>query len=629
MKKFFILCLGGGLLIASPRTTMAQTQISENYLITGPFTDYVAPMKYSYTVSDEGERIMNGPISVLGKQNETYNNVTITGSYSLNASAKNGNLNGTMSVKATYHGVKQLLRGQQVEDYSYSFNGTFTNGIPNGTFTAKATNFGSSTVTYKQGVLVGTYNVNETINDRILSIKGNFNDAGKMIGVWNIERLGDVEVWEFINGIRIRLSSKQTESTPKQIEMARKYASGLITKEALEKEGYFPLQDSIQLGDYASDLYFLKFIADWDKMPGYSFNKSFWIKYTYLYNLLPLPDREIESFIRNYKEKGKAPMRVEYNEIAKCYTTSYWENYGTMSSKVVYNRRITDTQLEAITEALDYYCRQNPMNTRYLLYDLGLFDKAGTVEYQHEKYLENKELINDYSSFINNIEIVNKGIQTALEGKKITSDSLYYIIPSNESGQALSFYYFPVSTLENLQNLEREVREYIIIKEQKAEEERIAQEQKAEEERIAQEQKAEEERNAAAQLFINRLSEINRQSSKKVAGVLDHMIIEMGYTYHNRVSKNTLKITATELAEAIAPVTEYNIIEIKEEGFEGFDTYKIRIEFIKKKEIIPVSMSINNQGGIIDGSVVIPEDILRSIRKKAQNKQAVSKYLNL
>jgi len=621
---------------------MAQTQITENYLITGPFTDYIAPMKYSYTVSDEGERIMNGPISVLGKQNETYNNVTITGSYSLNASAKNGNLNGKMSVKATYHGVKQLLRGQQVEDYSYSFNGTFTNGIPNGTFTAKATNFGSSTVTYKQGVLVGAYNVNETINDRILSIKGNFNDAGKMIGVWNIERLGDVEVWEFINGIRIRLSSKQTESTPKQIEMARKYASGSITKEALEKEGYYPQQDSIQLGDYANDLYFLKFIADWDKMPGYSFNKSLWIKYTYLYNLLPLPDREMEAFITNYKENGKAPMRVEYNEKAKCYTTSYWENYGTMSSKVVYNRRFTDSQLKAIAEALDYYCRQNPIGTRTLFelsryqfyhssYDSrhDLYNKAGAVEYQHEKYKENKELIRDYSSFINDIEIVSKGIQTVLEGKKKTSDSLYYIIPSDDSNQALSVYYFPVSTLENLQDLEREIREYIVIQEQKAEEERIAQEQKAEEERIAQEQKAEEERNAAAQLFINRLSEINRQSSKKVAGVLDHMIIEMGYTYHNRVSKNTLKITATELAEAIAPVTEYNIIEIKEEGFEGFDTYKIRIEFIKKKEIIPVSMSITNQGGIIDGSVVIPEDILRSIRKKAQNKQAVSKYLNL
>lgn len=259
MKKMFVLVLGSALLLLPSKTLTAQTQITEDYRVTGPWVDYAVPMKYSYIVSDEGERIKHGPISISGKLNQTYGSVTITGSYQLNASANKGNLNGPMSVKASYHGVQRTLRGQQVEDYAYSFSGSFLNGVPNGTFTAKATNYGSSTVTYKQGKLVGAYNVDEVIDDRMVTIKGSLNNEGKMIGVWHIESLGSVEVWEFIKGIRIRLSSAAAESTPKQIEMAKKYATGSVTKEALEEEGYFPVQDSIELGDYANDLYFLDY----------------------------------------------------------------------------------------------------------------------------------------------------------------------------------------------------------------------------------------------------------------------------------------------------------------------------------------------------------------------------------
>lgn len=596
MKKLFFLCFWGILLLLPSISLTAQTQISENYLITGPWTDYVAPMKYSYTVSDEGERVMNGPISISGKQNETYGNVTITGSYVLNASAKNGNLNGAMSVKANYHGVKQLFRGQEVEDYAYSFSGNFINGVPNGTFTAKATNFGSSTVTYKQGILVGAYYVDEIIDDRILTIKGSFNDAGKMVGVWDIKKYGDTEVWEFVNGVRVRLSSKQSESTPKQIEMAKKYASGTITKEALEEEGYFPVQDSIALGDYSSDLYFLKFIVDWDKMPARSFKEGLWVKYSYLYNLLPLPAREFEKVLSNYHNNGEAPLPVKYDELAKCYVTNYWENYGTMQAKLIYDRRFTESQMKAINEAIDNYCRQNPISLSQLFY----VTNAG---YDFRQKAANIQA--GYGE-VNDFKVVSEAIKKVLDGKEKTADGLYYIIPGEKP---LTANYFAVSFLDDYYALEQKVT------------------QAAEEERLAKEKAIEEKRNAAIQGLVAGLSGIENLSANKATRQLDRMIIQMNYAYYTHVPKNPLNINTIELADAIAPVAEYSVVDIKEEPG-GYRTYRVKIEFKNQKGTVPVSMSITNEGKIIDGSFDLPEDILNSARNNTKNKQAVSKAVS-
>ena len=503
MKRVFFLCFVSIFLLLPSASLTAQTEISEDYMITGPWTDYFAPMKYSYSVTDEGERVMNGPISISGKQNETYANVDITGSYLLNASAKNGKLNGAMSVKANYHGVKHLLLGQEVEDYAYSFSGSFLNGIPNGTFTAKATNFGSSTVTYKEGVLVGAYSVDEVIDNRILTIKGSFNDAGKMVGVWNIKKFGDTEVWEFINGVRIRLSSQQSESTPNQIEMAKKYASGAITKEALEEEGFIPIQDSIALGDYANDLYLLKFIVNWDKMPERSFGKAEWVQYTYLYNLLPIPAREFEKILDNFKEHGKAPNQVKYDELAKCYVTSYWENYGTPKAQMIYNRRFTDSQLKAIEEVTDSYCRENPITITKLFSnvapnDYEIYRKALNLNYNFEELKKEENLIITKSkckTLVQDFEDVSKTLNNILEGKTKTSDGLYYIIPGE---QPLSVYYY---SAEEYYTLEREVKEYIETKIKAEEETKIKAEEEAK--KKAEEEAKKKETPSLRQLFRN------------------------------------------------------------------------------------------------------------------------------
>ena len=647
MKKLIFLCLWGFFLLLQSVSLTAQSQISENYLISGPWTDYVAPMKYSYTVSDEGERIMNGPINISGRQNETYGNVTITGSYVLSASAKNGNLNGAMSVKANYHGVKQLLRGQQVEDYAYSFSGSFLNGVPNGTFAAKATNFGSSNVTYKNGILVGAYNVQETIDDRILNIKGTFNDSGKMIGQWRIEILGDVSVWDFVNGIRIRESSKSSESTTKQIEMAKRYASGAISNKELEKEGYFPVQDSICLGDYASDLFFLKFMADWDKLPGRDFKTGFWVKYTYLYNILPLPEGEFEKILTNYKEYGEAPLPVSIDEKTKCYITHYYVNYGSPSVKLN-KRRFSNEQVAKVKEAVDYYCRNNPLSIVNLFYHQNLgSDMAGKALNVRTRYenlkddnklrafysyygprLDSERTFNsvkkqNYKSLVEDIDIVSKTLREQLNGKEMTSDGLFYIFPDGITAR-----YFSVDSLNVFYSMEKEVRDYGEVLNRQLEEERIAKEKKLEQEENAKKEAGEKRKNEIVQVFRERLSGVEKQSAKKVTERLNQMSVKMGYGYYDRVPKNPLNITIAELAEAIAPVIECGIIDIIEEESGGYGTYKITMEFKKKKETVPVSMSITNNGNIIDGSITLPQDILDVARNNKKNKQAASKALS-
>ena len=598
-----------GLFMVSVIQSFAQTQLTENYLVTGPWTDYVVPMKYSYSVSNEGERIKNGPITISGGQNEKYGPVTITGKYSLKASAKDDYLNGPMSINATYHGVKQLYRGQQVEDYSYSFSGAFLNGLPNGTFIAKATNFGSSNATYKNGVLVGAYNVNENIDDRILNIKGAFNDKGKMIGEWRIEILGDVSVWEMINGIRVRISSNDQESTPQQIAMAKKYAAGTISEKELEIEGFIPIQDSIRLGDYASDLYFLKFMADWEKLAKCSFNKSYWVKYTYLYNILPFTEQEFEKIKANYKEKGVAPLVVEFDEKAKCYYSYYYVNYGTPSFKLI-NRRFTEEQLVNIKGAADYYCRNHPISFSDLCHSLRIDDrKVSDINPRYDNLKKTTDLNTSktmYDLLIKDIEDFELNLKKKLNGREMTPDGLYYIIPYDDSRQPLSFQYFAASSLDEFLALEKDVRDYGDSLKAKIEEAR------------------EQERSAIAQAFMEKISGIKKKSSSKVSVQMN--TVDMSYGYYERIPKNNLEITSSELADAIAPVQEISLLDIREEP-SGYNTYRVTIAFKKKDESVIASMSITQRGSIIYGTIELPEDKLQQIRKNNDTKRAITKML--
>ena len=599
------------LLISAAIYAQNATQITEDCIIRGPLTGVAGKYKYSYVVSDEGERIKNGPISITGKENYKYGNVTVTGNYTLTASAKMGLMNGPISVKANYHGVQQRYKTQVVEDYAYSFTGNFLNGIPNGTFTVKATDYGSSTATYKNGVLVGAYSVDESIDKRFIKIKGAFNDKGKMIGVWHFNNLGDESDWEFINGIRIRVSSKKEESTPKQIEMARKYATGAIGLDELKKEGYAPVVDSLRLGDYASDLYFIEVIADWDRLAKCNFGTSYWVKYTYLYNILPLPDKEFQNILSNIESEGKTPHRVEYDEKGMCYITYYYVNYGTPAVDLL-TRRFSAEQWEKAMAAKESFCRENPLSISDMYYKL-------TSDYRERNYIqqigqgfkrleEEKNyniLKSTYESLVKDIEGLSETLEKGLEGKEKTSDGLYYIIlKDGYDTYPFAYDYFPTAYKDVINSLNEKVREYEVVIEQKRE----------------------EAKQAAEKAFLNNISGIELKSKEKAEEQLLSITTRKAEVEYKNTFGNGLNISAKELAEAIAPVVEYRLLDIQEESAK-FDTYKVSVEFKKKKEAIIVTMSITNEGKIVSGTITLPQDVLDKVRKNSKIKGTITKYL--
>ncbi len=306
--------------------------------------------------------------------------------------------------------------------------------------------------------------------------------------------------------------------------------------------------------------------------------------------------------------------------MAKAYTIKYPADNGVIC------RRFTNEQLHQVKEAVDYYCRNNPLSIVNLFENQNLgYDikqNALNVRTRYNNFKDDNklrayysyygsrldgEMFNsvkrqNYKSLVEDIDIVGKTLREQLDGKEMTSDGMFYIFPDG-----ITAHYFSVDSLNVLNSMEKEVRDYGEVLNRQSKE------------------AAEKKKNEIAQVFRERLSGIEKQSANKVAELFNRISVEMGYGYYDRVPKNPLNITMAELAEAIAPVIEYRVIDIIEEESGGYGTYKITIEFNKKKETVPVSMSIKNDGNIIDGSITLPQDILEVARDKTKNKQAVSK----
>ena len=470
-KNLFFLLLA---LAAVSIPSMAQSQFSDNISIYAPFTDYCGTINYTYTVNDDGERIKNGPINITGKQNETYNNVDITGSYVLKASAKNGYMDGPMSVSAKYHGVAHYWSGDKVEDYVYSMTGDFQKGIPNGNFTAKATGSGSCNVNYKDGILVGAYSIDESIDRTFVTISGNLNDKGQMIGAWTIEDLGDVSQWEFVNGIRVKVSSKKEESTPKQIEYAKKYATGAISKEDLESNGFFPVQDSIRLGDYVADLLLLNNMARWEDLAWFSFRKSLWVKYTYLYNVLPLPDKQFQEALSEMKTNGRFHNDFDenskvlgYDELAKIYTVSFYKNYGTPNVKLI-TRALTNEQLSQVLTASKSFWSNYPLKSIDDYYKSIDKDVRFSVLEKNFNEIKKEDIMaisetgglpknseRTYNELLKKIESAERVLNDNLGKMEKSEDGIYYIFR-----EGLRHTFLPVEEVEKFYSFAEKVREY-------------------------------------------------------------------------------------------------------------------------------------------------------------------------
>ena len=119
-------------------------QISVDYMnpVFGelPFNMF-GKMTYSYIVDENGENVKDGALSVNCKVNKKiegwvdgrYKTIPIVGTATINATYKQGLLNGAMT--SNYNAT--LKDGVKSENMTASMRGSFLKGVPNGAFTVK------------------------------------------------------------------------------------------------------------------------------------------------------------------------------------------------------------------------------------------------------------------------------------------------------------------------------------------------------------------------------------------------------------------------------------------------------------------------------------------------------------
>ena len=217
---------------------------------------------FGYIVGENGDLIYDGPCTITCTLPYTrvyestcwsrngitlYNDYEHKGKYKWQGSYKKGLLDGAVSVEDEYYRAGEwLTTNLYLTDYttiSYSFalSGKFTGGVPNGSFSVVQDGEEVLDATYKDGALVGYFYCHE--------YHGNISDGGKLTGEWVVDRYVEME---FIEGVLLSKTTSDRSTRPADVELARKYAKGEITKQELWDKHFIVVRTaSIDLGSCA------------------------------------------------------------------------------------------------------------------------------------------------------------------------------------------------------------------------------------------------------------------------------------------------------------------------------------------------------------------------------------------
>lgn len=292
-------------------------EVSERYSVpvdipmTGTLTYHVIP-------DGKGENVKDGPLSIRASQKPisavvNFERLTISGSYSLDANYRNGQLNGKFSVSTTMN--SKSYRSNQTA--TYTMNGNFLNGKPNGNFTARYKSPNAElNVNYKNGKLVGSYYLKSFVSGYgNRNYKGTLTANGDLTGKWEIEKgtKKETEYHTFINNVRVDYYDNES-STPKDIiEKSKLFAQGKISEKELFEQGYMVFEDEIPLGDYASDVILRSDVVEFRKLGGYDFSDDLTHKYKYLKKIAYLSDAGFNGFIVWIKGNMEDPDFSSYD----------------------------------------------------------------------------------------------------------------------------------------------------------------------------------------------------------------------------------------------------------------------------------------------------------------------------
>lgn len=298
MKKLFVLslCLFVSTMLFAQRQSMTADFYKD--------TDYGAiqhagKMTYTYIVSEEGTTLKDGALKINAKlgpaQVELWPySFNLVGTYTSSANFVKGILDGTATSTNTIQATK-LGRNSSTDTEKQIFSGNFKNGIPHGAFSVnRSTNgksYSSLTANYNNGVLVGVYSCHLKDDDsRIVKYSGTLTQDGKFTGTWNLNGVNAT----FQKGVLVSATDNNQSTKPALVALAKQYAAGTITKEALMGKAVVVETKRVILGDYARIALFRDSGFEFKKLEGYDLTLPNHVQYEYLSEVAVLRDSAFE-----------------------------------------------------------------------------------------------------------------------------------------------------------------------------------------------------------------------------------------------------------------------------------------------------------------------------------------------
>lgn len=303
--------------------SFAQRQkITESYLMRTDINNVVfeGNKTYYYIVGEDGGQLKDGQYTISCPQASYSVSVfpytyKLVGSYNMTANHSKGKLNGAIS--SNFKMTVTSSNGQSDNEYQ-TITGNFTNGVPNGTFivNAKRTLITKLNATYKNGILVGAFSCDVLGWDNLPhKYSGTLTQSGKLNGTWTY--LGGTMLFQ--NGVLI--SDNDTDkgkSTPPAISaLAKQYAAGSITKDALAEKGYTVLKSKIELGKYASTCILRDSGVDFEDLGGCNFEQEA-VEYEYLKQVCYLNKEGVEQLIADLENEGECGFAYDSYRGFKC-----------------------------------------------------------------------------------------------------------------------------------------------------------------------------------------------------------------------------------------------------------------------------------------------------------------------
>jgi len=210
--------------------------------------------KYSYSVNEDGDKLLQGNYTFSGVHEFGNNTAQIKNTVSVTTTCKDNKINGSYVLKENVVGKKYIpFQGWKTATASVNFSGTFTNGNPNGNFSIIINDDGiiKGSATLKNGKYIGFYNYEMPG----YKLSGNLTTDGKLSGEWIDKDPQQTIKYVFENDVLINTIYPDRTTSPALQQVAKQYATGKVTKQQLIEMGYGVKIEKLPLDNLIDELF--------------------------------------------------------------------------------------------------------------------------------------------------------------------------------------------------------------------------------------------------------------------------------------------------------------------------------------------------------------------------------------